>query len=104
MRGGVTYISNKYNKANNKYLKSYDPNKNQNIIFLDANNLHGYAMSKFLPTSGFRWIDPKEFDLNKYTSNSSKRCVIEIDLEYPKKLRELHNDYTASVIYQLQMK
>ena len=29
-------------------------------------------MSKFLPTSGFRWIDPKEFDLNKYTSNSSK--------------------------------
>ena len=99
MRGGVTYISNEYSKANNKYLKSYDPNKNQNIIFLDANNLHGYAMSKFLPTSGFKWIDLKEFDLNKYTSNSSKRCVIEIDLEYPKELRELHNDYTASVIY-----
>ena len=31
--------------------------------------------------------------MNKYTSNSSKRCVLEIDLEYPKELRELHNDY-----------
>ena len=50
-------------------------------------------MSKFLPKSGFKWIDPKEFDLNKYTSNSSKGCVFEVDLEYPKELQELHNDY-----------
>ena len=50
-------------------------------------------MSKLLPTSGFKWIDPKEFDLNKYTSNSSKGCVLEVDLGYPKKLRELHSDY-----------
>ena len=42
-------------------------------------------------TLGFKWIDPKEFDLNKYTSNSSKGCVLEVDLEYPKELRELHN-------------
>ena len=33
-------------------------------------------MSKFLPTNGFKWIDPEEFDLNKYTSNSSKECVL----------------------------
>ena len=38
-----------------------------------------------------KWIDPKEFDLNKYTSNSLKGCVLH--LEYPKGLRELHNDY-----------
>ena len=31
--------------------------------------------------------------MNKYTSNSLKGCVLEIDLEYPKELRELHNDY-----------
>ena len=37
-----------------------------------------------LPTSGFKWIDPKEFNLNKYTSNSSKGCVLEVDPEYPK--------------------
>ena len=50
-------------------------------------------MSKFLLTSGFKWIDPKEFDLNKYTNNSLKGCVLEIDLEYPKELHELHSDY-----------
>ena len=50
-------------------------------------------MSKFLPTSGFKWIDLKEFDLYKYTSNSSIGCILEVDLKYPKDLRELHNDY-----------
>ena len=50
-------------------------------------------MSKFLPTSVFKWIDLKKFHLNKYTKNSSKGCVFEVDLEYPKELRELHNDY-----------
>ena len=69
-RGRVSYISNRYSNANNKYLKSYDPKQeSKHIIYL--NNLHGYAMSKFLPTSTFTWIDPKEFHLNKYTSNSS---------------------------------
>ena len=51
-------------------------------------------MSKFLPTSRFKWIDPKEFELNKYTSNSSKVCVREVDLEYPKELRELRSDFS----------
>ena len=43
-------------------------------------------MSKFLPTSGFKWIDPKEFDLDNYTTTSSKGCVFEINLEYPEEL------------------
>ena len=50
-------------------------------------------MSRFLSTSRFKWIDPKEFDLIKYTSNSSKGCVLEVGLEYPKELHEVHNDY-----------
>ena len=50
-------------------------------------------MSKFLATDGFKWIDPKDFNLNKYTRNSSKECVFEIDIEYPKELRVFHNDY-----------
>ena len=97
MRGGVSYISSRYSKANNKYLKSYGPKQeSKHIIYLDANNLYGYVMSKFLPTSGFKWIDPEMFDLNKYTSNSSKGCVLEVDSEYRKELRELHNDYTLA--------
>ena len=92
--GGISYISNRYSIASNKYLKSYDPKQEpKHIIYLDANNLHGYAMSKFLPTSGLKWINPKEFDLNKYTSNSSKGFVLKVDLEYLEVVRDLHNDY-----------
>ena len=50
-------------------------------------------MPKFPPKSEFKWIDPKEFDLNTNTSNSSKGFVFEVDLEYPKQLQELRNDY-----------
>ena len=54
-RGGVSYISNRYSKANNNSLKPYDPKQeSRHIIYLDANNLHSYAMSKFFPTSGFK--------------------------------------------------
>ena len=86
-RGRISYISNRYSRANNKYLKFYDLKQESKH---DTYNLYGYAMSKFLPTSRFKWINPKEFDRNKYSSNSSKVCVLEVDLEYPK---ELHNDY-----------
>ena len=59
-RSGVFYISNRYSKANNKYLRSYDlKEESKHIIYIRANNLYGYVMSKFFPTSGFKWIDPK---------------------------------------------
>ena len=93
-RDGVSYVSNRYSKVNKKYLKSYNPKQeSEHIMYLDVNNLYVYTMSKFLPTSGFKLIDLKEFDLNKYTSNSSKGRVLQVDLEYPKELQELHNDY-----------
>ena len=92
-RGGLSYSSNRYSKANDKYFKSYDPKQESKHIYLDTNNLHGYAISKFLPTSVFKWIDSKEFDFNEYTNNSLKGCLFEDDLEYLKDLRELHNDY-----------
>ena len=53
-------------------------------------------MYEFLPINGFKQTDPKDFDLNKYTSNSSKGCVLEVDLEYSKELRKLHNDYSLA--------
>ena len=66
MRDGVPCISNRYSKANNKYLKFNDPKqKSEHVSYLVANDLYGYVISKFLSTSGFKWIDPKEFSLNK---------------------------------------
>ena len=73
IRGGVSYISKRYDKPNNDYLKSCDPKQEpKQMIYLDANNLYGYARSKFLPTGKIKWIGPKEFDLNKYTNSISK--------------------------------
>ena len=68
----------------------------KHIIYLDVNNLYSYAVSKFASISRFKLIDPKEFDLNKYTSNSSKGCVVGADLEYPKELQGLHIDYALA--------
>ena len=54
-RGGISYISDRCSKANIKYLKSYDPKQeSKHIIFLEANDLYGYAMSNFFSTSGFK--------------------------------------------------
>ena len=90
MRSEVSYISKSRSKANNKYLKSYDPKQqSKHIIYLDTNNL----CQMFLPTGRLKWIDPTRFDMNKYTRNSSKVCALEFDLEYPKELKELHNIY-----------
>ena len=87
-------MSNRYSKGNNKYFESYDlKQESKHVIYLDANSLYGYAASKFLPTSELKGIDSKEPNINKHTSNSSKRCVLEVDLEYPKGFWELHYDY-----------
>ena len=81
-------------KVNRKFLKSYDPKQElKHVICLDLNNLYGYVMTKFLLTYEFKWLDLKNFDSNKYSSNSSKIYVLEVDLGYPKDLRELYNDY-----------
>ena len=76
-------------------MKSYNPKQeSKHIIHLDAYNLYGYVMSKSFPTCRFKWIDPKDFDLNKYTSKCS-RSVLEVDLQYPKELGESNNDPLA---------
>ena len=54
-------------------------------------------MSKYLPLNGFKWIDLKDFDSNKYNRNSSKRCVLETDLENSKELLDLYNGYPLTL-------
>ena len=90
IKGGVSMISNRYGKANNKYMggkfNSNEPSKY--IQYFDANNLYGWAMSKPLPTHGFKWM--KTSELETWGLHS---CILEVDLEYPKELHNLHNDY-----------
>ena len=89
VEGGVSMISTRRGEANNKYMQEYDPSQpTKHIIYLDANNLYGWAMSKELPTHGFKWMGKAEL-LNW----ENMPCILEVDLEYPHDLHDLHNDY-----------
>ena len=97
LRGGISYIANRYGKANNKYMKNYDEKApSKYIMYLDANNLYGWAMSQYLPTGGFKWLSEKKIaalDLTRYKEDSKRGLILEVDLEYPEELHDLHNDY-----------
>ena len=94
MRGGVSYIANRFGEANNKYMKDFDENApGKHIMYLDANNLYGWAMSQYLPTGGFKWLNEEFLLLDDYTDTSDKGLILEVDLEYPDELHDLHNDY-----------
>ena len=97
IRGGISIISNRYGKANNKYLrKGFNKNKpSKYLMYLDANNLYGCAMSEKLPTHGFKWLTGGEMEKiyeNRHNLNKMP-CILEVDLEYPENLHDLHNDY-----------
>ena len=99
IRGGISIISNRYREANNKYMrKGFNKNKpSKYLMYLDANNLYGCAMSMKLPTHGFKWLTGGEME--KLYNNQiiqvweKTPCILEVDLEYPENLHDLHNDY-----------
>ena len=98
IRGGISIISNRYGEANNKYMKDFNRNKpTKYLMYLDANNLYGAAMSMKLPTHGFNWLTSREME-NIYNNQvvevwEKTPCILEVDLEYPEKLHDLHSDY-----------
>ena len=69
------------------------------IMYLDTNNLYGWAMSQYLPTGNFKWMTDKEIskiDLGKYKADGKKGLIPEVDLEYPQELHYIHNDYSVA--------
>ena len=63
---------------------------------MDAGNLYGWAMSQYLPTGNFKWMSDREIkqiDLGKYKADGKKGLILEVDLEYPQELHDMHNDY-----------
>ena len=64
------------------------------IQYLDANNLYGWAMSQKLPVNGFKWVNNEinEEFIKNYDEDSDKGYIIEVDVKYPRKLRDLHSD------------
>ena len=78
---------------------------------MDANDLYGWAMSQYLPYSEFKWLNKKEissFCLNSIDKNSFVGYILEVDLEYPSELHDLHSDYPLApekleIILQINM-
>ena len=97
LRGGMTQCAHKKVEANNKYMnEQYDLSKPSSYIsYLDANNLYGLAMSKKLPFDNFNWYFSRmdEKKVLSYSDDDDKGYILEVDLEYPKELHDLHRDY-----------
>ena len=81
-----------HEKANNKYMKNCNKDEKESFLeYLDANNLYGWAMSEPLPVDVFDWIkDLSKIDedfIKSYDKDSNNRCILEVDVEYPKHLQ-----------------
>jgi len=96
IRGGFVQCCHIYTKANNKYLSDYDSSKESSILmYVDANNLYGWAMSQPLPYKDFKWMlttDIDNFGIHNIPFDSKYGYFLEVDLIYPYRLHDLHND------------
>jgi len=98
IRGGISVISNRFAKANNKYMSSFNPEKPSSyIVYFDVTNLYGYAMvNNYLPISDFSFLSQEQmlnFDVMKISDKSDIGYFLEVDLDYPKSLHDMHSDY-----------
>jgi len=88
-------IAHRHAKANNRYVPCYDPDEqDKHIMYLDANNLYGWAMSQSLPVSGFHWLENCEnLVITKVSDDAEEGYILEADLDYPQHLHNSHSDY-----------
>lgn len=94
IRGGITQSSHRHSLANNKYMSEYDSSKPSTyLMYLDVNNLYGWAMSEPLPCGGFQWVKNfNEINIMNLKDNSPIGYIFEVDLEYPVSLHYSHKD------------
>ena len=100
MVGGISYIVNRYAKANNKYMKDSDVGaEDKFIMHFDVYNLYRCAMSQCLPYGGFKWMTDAEinrFNIALVGEDSPLGYILEVDIKYPDELHDLHNDYALA--------
>ena len=94
IRGGICHSIYRYAKANNKYMKDYDKNKESSYFqYWDVNNLYGWTMSQKLSVNNFKWIkDTSQFNedfIKNYNEESDKGYFLEVVVQYLEKLHEL---------------
>ena len=98
MRRGISSIMHWYGKTN-KLMQGYvEELVTKYIMYLDANNLYRWTMIQYLPTGSFKWLtedETRSLDLSKYHEDSEEGLILEVDLEYPQELHDLHNEYSC---------
>ena len=90
-RGGLCFVGSKrYCKANNKYMNEYEENLPENyIIYWDANNLYGWAMSEALPYKDLKFdTDTTLEQILETDDNNETGYILEVDLTFPKEIHE----------------
>ena len=97
IRGGIYNKVHSYAEANNKYMKNYDKNKESSfLIYVDANNLYGWTVTKNLQVDSFKWVDDlstfTEDFIKSYDEEGDVGYLLVVDVEYPKALHMLHSD------------
>ena len=97
IRGGICLAIHQYAKTNSQYVKDCDENKeSSDLINWNVNNLYGWAMLQKLPVNKFEWIEYafqfNENVIKNYNKESDEGYFLEVDIQYPKKLHEFHND------------
>ena len=95
--GGTCHSIYRCAKANNKYMKDYDKNKELPYIqYWDVTNFYGRAMSQKLSVNNFEWIkDTCQFNedsIRNYNEEFNERYFLEVDVECPEKLHEVLDD------------
>jgi hypothetical protein len=105
IRVGISQCSNRHAIANKKYVgEMFDVSKESSyIVYLDANYLYGWAMSKYLPYGGFKWSSTNINVLN-IPDDSPKGYILEVDLSCPKELHDLHSDLPLAPENKIKMK
>ena len=90
LNGGISYIAKRYVKANNEYMKDYDPTKPSKFInYLYMYNLYGWGLSEYLPYGGFKWLKNVDgFDVMSISKKNPTGYILEGDLQYPNELHE----------------
>ena len=97
--GGICQAINRNAKANNKYMKNYNKDViSSYLMYLDRSNLYGWAMSQKLSTNGFKWVGKSKLSrfnerfIKNYNGSRDIGYFLEVDLDYPKELFNLHKD------------
>ena len=93
LRGGISMVSHRHATANNPQMEDFNPSQPTSyLMYLDSNNLYGWAMSQPMPTGGFEWVNYSD-QILETPADSSTGFILEVDLAYPPALHADHNDY-----------